>query len=80
MNISKIDKIRKTIDKLHNTGISLIDLNIIYEIDSQLDKKISDDDYLKLYRGIKNAYLTLENIAIESIVECVIDNIDELLK
>lgn len=79
MNSEKLKEIRKTIKDLHNKNILLLDLNIVFELDCQLTSVIEEDEYLKLYNEIEHAYLKLENVAIETIVYCAINNKDKIL-
>lgn len=79
MNSEKLKEIRKTIKDLHNKNILLLDLNIVFELDCQLTSVIEEDEYLKLYNEIEHAYLRLENVTIETIVYCAINNKDKIL-
>lgn len=80
MNYNKVNEIRKTIKELQARNISVLDINIIYEIDCQLDKKITDDEYIKLCNNVEYAYLKLDDVSLETIVYCGIKNLDKLDK
>lgn len=73
-----VEKIRNEIKRLESENISVLDLEIVYEIDCQLDKEISDSQYSNLKANVKWAYLKLEGVALENIVRCGIENLDKL--
>ena len=73
-----IERIRKEIKELEKKNIGILDLQIVYEIDCQLDKEITEEEYSKLYSNVEWAYLKLEGVALDSIVACGIDNLDRL--
>ena len=78
--MEKINKIRKVIKDLHKKHILIRDIDLIYELDSQLyGKTISDDDYEKLFSEIEYAYLKLYNVDVSEIVYCALEHIDEIL-
>lgn len=79
MNSIELKEIRKTIEDLHNRKILIMDLDIIYELDCQLNDKLSENNYLKLYNEIRHAYLKLDNIDIGTIVYCALNNQDKIL-
>lgn len=79
MNKEKLNKVRKTIKELEEKHILHIELDIIYELDSQLDFDISDEDYCKLYNEIEYAYLKVENVDIGAIVNCALDNFNKII-
>ena len=80
MSIEKIKEIRETIKDLHKKNILIMDIDIIYELDSQLyGKTISDDDYEKLYSEIEYAYMKLDNVDVSEIVYCALEHLDEVL-
>ena len=73
-----IERIRKEIKELEKKNIGILDLQIVYEIDCQLDKELTEEEYSKLYSNVEWAYLKLEGVALDSIVACGIDNLDRL--
>ena len=77
--IDKINKVRKAIDELNKEHIGVLEIDIIYELDSQIDSEISDDEYIKLYNEIEYAYLKVENVDIWAVVRCAIDNKDKII-
>lgn len=79
MNSEKLKEIRNIIKDLHDRKILLLDLDIVFEIDCQLDRKLSEEDYLKLYNEIDYAYLKLDNVSLGTVVYCAINNIDKIL-
>jgi hypothetical protein len=79
MNKEHLKEVRKTIKDLHKKHILMIQLDIVYELDCQLDFDISDEDYCKLYNEIEHAYLKVEDIDIGVIVKCALDNKDIIL-
>lgn len=79
MNKEKLDLIRKTIKELEEKHILILDMEIVYEIDCQMEEDLTDEDYCKLYNEIEYAYLKLDGVALENIVSCAIDNIDKIL-
>ena len=79
MNKKRLEVIRKAIKELHEKNILILDIDIIYELDSQLDFDISDEDYCKLYNEIKYAYLKVENVDIGAIVSCALNNKDKIM-
>lgn len=80
MNIEKINEIRETIKDLHKKNILIMDIDIIYELDSQLyGKPISDDDYEKLFSEISYAYIKVDNVDIGVIVSCALENKDKII-
>lgn len=76
--MNKVNEIRRVIKELQDRNISILDINVIYEIDCQLDKKITDDEYIKLYNNVEYAYLKLDDVSLETIVYCGIKNLDKL--
>lgn len=74
----KINEIRKVIKDLEKENISVLDLQIVYEIDCQLNKQITDEEYNLLYNMVEWAYLKLDSVALDSIVACGIENLDRL--
>lgn len=79
MNKEKVELIRKTIKELEEKRILLLDTMIIFELDCQLEEEISDDDYIKLYNEIEYAYLKLEGVALESVVRCALDHMEDII-
>lgn len=79
MNKEKLELIRETIKELNKKHILMIQLDIIYELDCQLDFDVSNDDYCKLYNEIEYAYLKVENVDIGVIVKCALDNFDKII-
>ena len=77
--IESINKVRKTIDELHKKHILVIDIDIIYELDCQLNEEISEEDYIKLYEEIRHAYLKINNIDVGTIVYCALENKDKII-
>ena len=79
MNKERLELIRNTIKDLENNHIYLIDMIIVNEIDWQLEKELTIENYDKLYNEIEYAYRKLEGVDIYTIVKCAIDNIDKIL-
>lgn len=79
MNKERLKLVRNTIKELENKNILVLYLNIVLEIDCQLNEKISDDDYIKLYNEIEYAYLKLEGVSLDNVVSCAIDNLEKIL-
>lgn len=84
MNNEKLEKIRAMFDVLRKEHITMLEMNIINELDSQLMymetyKDLTDDEYNTLYNEIEYAYLKLEGVALESVVTCAIDNMNKIL-
>lgn len=79
MTISELKDLKWTFKKLYNNQIYAYKLQIIDEIECLLEKKLSDEDYLSLYTEIEYAYLKLDNVSINSITRCAIDNLDRIL-
>ena len=77
--IESINKVRKTIDELHKKHILVMDIDIIYELDCQLNEEISEEDYIKLYEEIRHAYLKTNNIDVATIVYCALENKDKII-
>lgn len=73
-----IEKIREEIKRLKEENISILDIQIVYEIDCQLEEELSPEDYSKLYSNVEWAYLKLDGVALDSIVSCGIEHLDEL--
>lgn len=57
---------------------NLLNLQIIDEIQCQLEDKISDENYNKLFYTIKNCYLKTDEIDLWSLTNYCINNIDEI--
>ena len=74
----KVNKIRNKIKLLENDGISILDLQIVYEIDCQLDREITNEEYSRLENMVEWAYLKLDGVALDIIVRCGIENLDRL--
>ena len=79
MNKEKLEIIRKAIKELHKNRILMLEIDIIYELDSQLDFDISEEDYCKLYNEIEYAYLKVDHVDIGSIVNCALDNFIKII-
>lgn len=78
MTIENLKKDRELISKIG----SITELMVVYEMDCQLegqDYKLTDKDFCKLYDEIMYAYYKVEDIAIEQIVRCALDNKDKIL-
>lgn len=75
----EIRELKETYKKLYDKHIYAYKLQIIDELDCQLEKELSDEEYSKLYYAIENAYLKLDNVSIWSITRCAIDNLDKIL-
>lgn len=79
MNKEKLELIRKTIKELEEKHILVLYLDIVLEIDCQLEKELTDEEYSKLYNEIEYAYLKLEGVGLENVVRCAIDNLEKIL-
>lgn len=79
MNSTKLKEIRNIIKELHDRKILLLNLDTVFEIDCQLDRELSEEDYLKLYNEIEYAYLKVENVDIGAIVNCALDNFNKII-
>ena len=79
MNKESLELIRKSIKDLESKHVYLFDMIIVSEIDWQLEKELKIEDYSKLYEEISYAYRKLENVDINVIVRCAIDNLDKIL-
>lgn len=80
--IDRIKNTRKVIEELKEKDVSILAIDIVYELDCQLGyeiKDLSDDDYCKLYNEIEYAYLKVSNVDIGTIVECALDHKDDIL-
>ena len=77
--IDRIKNTRKVIEELKEKGVSVLAIDIVYELDCQLQEELSDDDYCKLYNEIEYAYLKVENVDIGAIVECALDHMEDIL-
>jgi len=80
--IDRIKNTRKVIEELKEKDVSVLAIDIVYELDCQLGyeiKDLSDDDYCKLYNEIEYAYLKVENVDIGVIVECALDHMEDIL-
>ena len=80
MNKEDLAKVRRAMQDLEDKHVLLLQLDIVYELDCQLEDELSDEDYCKLYNEIEYAYLKVEGVALENIVRCAIDNLDKILK
>jgi hypothetical protein len=76
--MEKVNEIRRAIKELEERHILLTDMMIVYEIDCQLDRELTDEEYMTLYSNVEYAYFKLEGVSLESIVACGIDNLDKL--
>jgi hypothetical protein len=79
MNREHLKEVRETIKELNKKHILMMQLDIVYELDCQLDFDISDEDYCKLYNEIEYAYLKVENVDIGVIVRCALDNFNKII-
>ena len=80
--IDRIKNTRKVIEELKEKDVSVLAIDIVYELDCQLGyelKDLSDDDYCKLYNEIEYAYLKVENVDIGTIVECALDHMEDII-
>lgn len=59
-------------------GLALVNLQIIDEIQCQLQDKISDEDYNKLFYTIKNCYLKSDETDIWQLTKYCIKNIETI--
>lgn len=73
-----VERIRNEIKRLESENISVLDLEIVYEIDCQLENEISDSRYSNLKANVEWAYLKLDGVPLENIVRCGIENLDKL--
>lgn len=73
-----IKEIRKTIKELENNKISILDLNIVYEMDEQLlcndNINITDEEYRLLFDEIKYAYLKIDEISLFRLIDYALKN------
>lgn len=80
--IDRIKNTRKVIEELKEKNVSVLSIDIVYELDCQLGyerKDLSDDDYCKLYNEVEYAYLKVENVDIGTIVQCALDHMEDIL-
>lgn len=80
--IDRIKNTRKVIEELKEKDVSVLAIDIVYELDCQLGyelKDLSDDDYCKLYNEIEYAYLEVSNVDIGTIVKCALDHMEDIL-
>ena len=75
----EIKELKETYKKLYDKHIYAYKLQIIDELEAQLEKELSDEEYEKLYYEIEYAYLKLDNVSIWAITRCAIDNLDKIL-
>ena len=79
MNKAGLNELKNTYNYLYKKDIYAYQLTIIDELECQLTCNITDDEYLKLFNEIAYTYLKLDNVKIESIVRCAINNMDKIL-
>lgn len=73
-----VERIRNEIKRLESENISVLDLQIVYEIDCQLENEISKEDYMKIYYNSRNAYLKTDECSLSDIVRYCIKNVDKI--
>lgn len=78
-NINELKEIKKVYKSLYNRGIYAYKLQIIDELECILEEELTDEDYLKVFNAIENAYLKLDNVSIWAITRCAVDNIDKII-
>lgn len=76
MNIKELREIYK---ELYNKHIYAYKLAIIDELECQAEEELTDEEYQTLYWEIENAYMKLENVAIESIVRCALHHKEDIM-
>ena len=76
--MEEVNEIRRAIKELEEKRITINDIMMVYEIDWQLDRELTDEEYMTLYSNVEYAYFKLEGVSLESIVACGIDNLDKL--
>ena len=79
MNKEQLETIREMIKDLEKEHILMLQLDIVYELDCQLQEKLSDEDYCKLYNEIEYAYLKVEGVDLCNIVECALDHMEDII-
>lgn len=79
MNKEQLEKVRETIKNLEKEHILMLQLDIVYELDCQLQEKLSDGDYCKLYNEIEYTYLKVEGVELGTIVRCALDHMEDII-
>lgn len=79
MNKEKLELIRETIRDLDKKHLTMLSLEIVYEMDCQLEEELTEEDYDKLYNEIEYVYLKVDDIDLGTIVRCAIDHIRRIL-
>lgn len=79
MTNEKLKYIRNTIKNIHENHLTLIELEIVLEIDDTLTTTLTEEEYSQLYNEIEYAYLKLDNVAISTITRCAIDHLEKIL-
>lgn len=78
--IIKLRLLREELGKINNSKISLCELIVYDEIESELEEKITDEEFYKLFCKVLNAYLKDENNNLYDIVRYCIKHLKELDK
>lgn len=78
-SINDLKEYKKAYKSLFNRGIYAYKLQIIDELECLLEEKLKEEDYLKLFNAIENAYLKSDTLSVWPITKCAVDNIDKIL-
>lgn len=75
---NRFEEYKEIIEELENKGIDLLELNIWYEIDCQLEEELTDNQLQILYCTVERAYLKGEDVNLSNLVRYCINNIDKI--
>lgn len=75
---NKMENYKEIIKDLEKRGITLLDLEICYEIECQQDKELTEQQLELIYNTTERAYLKSSEITIEQLVRYCIKNLDKI--
>ncbi len=73
----------KIIEELNKKDITVLDLEVTSEVIWQLElseKNTTDEEKQKIFNYVKNIYLETENLSVEAVARCIIDNFQDIDK
>lgn len=78
-SVNDLKEYKKVYKSLYNRGIYAYKLQIIDELEFLLEEELKEEDYLKVFNAIENAYLNSDILSVWTITRCAVDNIDKII-
>lgn len=78
-SVNDLKEYKKAYKSLYNRGIYAYKLQIIDELECLLEEELKEEDYLKLFNAIENAYLKSDILSVWTITRCAVEYIRRIL-